>query len=192
MKREYQRDDDFDDDLEVRRGFFYKLLTVTCGGLVGLIPALAGLAVFFDPVRRRGGSGQAAERKFLKVTSLSAVPADGVPRQFPVVADQQDAWTLFPSQRIGSVFLRRTADDEPVQCFTSICPHAGCSVGYSPETGTYKCPCHDSQFSLDGEPIAPTPSPRGLDPLDVEVSDSGDVRVNYVSYYTGKHERKQK
>lgn len=184
-------DQDFDGDIEVRRGFFYKLLTVAFGGIVGVFPVLSGLAVFLDPVKRRRDSG-ASTGDFVKVTSLSSIPADGVPRQFAVVADQQDAWTMFPAQRIGSVFLRRTAEDQPVECFTSICPHAGCSVGYSSETNTYTCPCHNSQFALDGEPIAPTPSPRGMDPLDVEQAENGDIKVKYVSYYPGKHERKIK
>ena len=184
-------DQDLDDDIEIRRGFFYKLGALACGGLVGTFPFLAGLTTFLDPIKRRK-SDDASSGNFVKITSLSSIPADGVPRQFPVVADQQDAWTLFPSQRIGSIFLRRTAEDQPIQCFTSICPHAGCSVGYSSETNTYKCPCHNSQFSLDGDPIAPTPSPRGMDPLDVKLADNGDVQVKYVSFYTGKHERKIK
>ncbi len=175
----------------IRRGFLYKAVTVAFGAVAGLFPALAGLAAFLDPVRRRRASGEAAAN-FVTVTTIQSIPSDGVPRQYPVVADQIDAWTLFPSQRIGSVFLRRTAADQPVQCFTSICPHAGCSVSYSSETDTYKCPCHNSQFSLNGEPIAPTPSPRGMDPLDVEVTENGEVQVNYVSYLTGRHERKAK
>lgn len=187
------QDDDLH-DTEVRRGFFYKLVTIVCGGVVGIVPVLAGLAVYLDPAKRRRDNAEsdADASDYVRVTSLKSIPTDGVPRQFPVIADQRDAWTYFPNQRIGSVFFRRVAEDQPVQCFTSICPHAGCSVGYSSESDTYTCPCHNSQFSLDGEPIAPTPSPRGMDPIEVDVAENGDVRVKYVSYYTGKHERKQK
>ena len=188
----HDRDNDLD-DIEVRRGFFYKFVTIVFGGIVGIVPALAGLAVCLDPAKRRRDSTDAGTSDFVRVTTLQSIPPDGVPRQFPVVADQRDAWTYFPNQRIGSVFLRRISADEPVvQCFTSICPHAGCSVGYTSESDTYTCPCHNSQFSLDGEPIAPTPSPRGLDPLEVDVAENGDVRVKYVTFYTGKHERKQR
>jgi menaquinol-cytochrome c reductase iron-sulfur subunit len=109
-----KHDQDYDAP-EMRRGFFYKLLTVICGAVVGVFPMLAGLAVFFDPVKQKRGAAAAAAGDFLRVASLDSLPADGVPRQFPVVADQQDAWTFFPKQRVGSVFLRRTAADQPEQ-----------------------------------------------------------------------------
>lgn len=30
------------------------------------------------------------------------------------------------------------------------CTHAGCAVGYTAGATSYKCPCHGSQFKLDG------------------------------------------
>ncbi len=170
-------------------------MAIVCGGVVAVFPFLAGIAVFLDPLRRRqranGDTGGDLEG-FVRVASLETVPADGVPRQFPVIADQHDAWTFFPQQRIGSVFLRRDPETKELQCFTSICPHAGCSVDYAAETQTFNCPCHSSQFTSDGQVIPPTPSPRGMDPMEVHVSDNGEILVKYVSYLTGTEERKQK
>ena len=37
----------------------------------------------FDPLRRKGESG-----KLVKVASLDALPMDGVPRVFPILADK--------------------------------------------------------------------------------------------------------
>ena len=177
-----------------RRGFI-KLLAIVCGGLVTLFPFLAGIGVFLDPIRRRqhaNANAGADLEGFVRIAALQSVPADGIPRQFPVIADQHDAWTFFPGQRIGSVFLRRDPADQKLQCFTSICPHAGCSVSYTAETATFKCPCHSSQFALDGQRIPPTPSPRGMDSLEVRVNENDEILVKYVSYLTGIEERKQK
>ena len=126
-----------DTNVAPRRGFI-KLLAVACGGLVTVFPFLTGIGVFLDPIRRRqraDGNTDADLEEFVRVAALQSVPADGIPRQFPVIADQHDAWTFFPKQRIGSVFLRRDPTDQNLQCFTSICPHAGCSVSYTTETG---------------------------------------------------------
>ena len=160
-----------------RRGFL-QLVTAALGGLVALLPALAGLRVFLDPLGKKSAQGD-----FTKVASLANVPDDGVPRQFPVIADKKDAWTFFPKQRIGAVFLRRKPGETQPQCFTSICPHAGCAVSFASETSTYNCPCHSSKFDIEGGRIDPTPSPRDLDPLDVEVNDNGEVLVRYTSFY---------
>ncbi|NCX99196.1 MAG: hypothetical protein EBX35_11645 [Planctomycetia bacterium] len=71
-----------------RRGFLAKVAAVACGGLATLAPVAAGVWAFLDPLRRKGSVAT-----FLPVTELSAIPDDGVPRQFAVIADRIDAWT---------------------------------------------------------------------------------------------------
>ena len=34
-----------------------------------------------------------------------------------------------------------------------LCTHQGCNVIWEPERGIYLCPCHDGQFSAEGEPL---------------------------------------
>jgi hypothetical protein len=66
----------------------------------------AGLLTLLDPLRRKAGiSG------FVHVTSLSALPEDGTPRRFPVIADRVDAWNKFPARadRRGLSSPQRTA-----------------------------------------------------------------------------------
>ena len=60
-----------------RRSLFRSFAAVTIGGLVALFPLAAGLLVFTGPLRRRGASNG-----FVRVTTLDAVPDDGVPRRF--------------------------------------------------------------------------------------------------------------
>src|ERR1700749_4974596 len=97
-----------------RRNFLAKAGAVVIGGIVSLVPFVIGLAAALDPLRRKSDSG-----KFLRIAPLDAVPADGVPRRFAVMADRTDAWTKFPNEPIGSVYLRRTGDQ--VDALNSIC-----------------------------------------------------------------------
>jgi hypothetical protein len=107
---------------EERRDFFKKTAALIIGGITGLFPALAGLAVFFDPLRRKAQAGG-----FIRVTSLVALPKDGVPKKFSIIADSSDAWNKFPQVPVGAVYLRRTGESA-VQAFNVVCPHAGCFV----------------------------------------------------------------
>jgi menaquinol-cytochrome c reductase iron-sulfur subunit len=192
-----------------RRGFFGKLAAVVVGGIVVIFPFAAGLAVFADPLRRRNG-----RNGLIRVASLDAVPTDGTPRKFAVIADRQDAWNDFPAEPIGAVYLRRVtkskqsgaekteatdskadAGDTPtIEALNVICPHAGCFVGFSDSRQEYLCPCHTSAFAIDGDLIS-GPSPRGLDKLECVVREEEGrkvVWVNFKNFYTGISDQKAK
>jgi Rieske Fe-S protein len=168
-----------------RRGFLKGVLALGIGAVAGLIPAGVGVAVLCDPLRRR----QAGAREPVRVASLDTIPADGLPRKFAVLASHADAWNKFPSSPIGAVYLRRTGESA-VQAFSAICPHAGCFVDFIPETRDYLCPCHRSTFSLDGQiKDASSPSPRGLDSLEVEIRNGGEVWVKFQDFVAGRKEK---
>jgi menaquinol-cytochrome c reductase iron-sulfur subunit len=170
-----------------RRDFFARLAAVAIGAIITLFPFVAGLLVFADPLRRRG-----TVRGFLKVTTLDGVSDDGIPRAFPVVAGRSDAWTYWPSQPIGAVFLRRIKGQAKPNAWQAICPHAGCMIDYLTENGIFRCPCHNSAFRLDGAIIAPSPSPRRMDELTCEVRENHGVKeiwVNYESFQSGIAEK---
>jgi len=167
-----------------RRDFFKKALAAMIGTILGLVPAVAGLTVFFDPLRRKAATGGA-----IRVTTLEAVPADGVPRKFPVLATRVDVWNKFSETPIGAVYLRRTGDDK-LQAFNVVCPHAGCFVDFLPERGRFLCPCHNSTFTLAGRIDDPaSPAPRGLDALEVEVRAGKEVWVKFRNFQAGRAEK---
>lgn len=168
-----------------RRNFLVEFWAVVTGGLAGLIPMLAGLAVWLDPLRR-GKATTAAES--IRVAALDAVPADGVPRQFAVIKDKTDAWTYSPNERVGAVFLIRQPGSDAVEAFNCVCPHAGCFIGYDNTSNQFQCPCHTSSFQLDGTIINPSPSPRDMDRLDAETK-SGWVHVAFQNFRVGQHEK---
>jgi menaquinol-cytochrome c reductase iron-sulfur subunit len=165
-----------------RRGFLTCALAIVCGALAMLVPTLAGLAVFFDPLRRKN-----RQTKMIRVATLDALPDDGIPREFPVITERVDAWNR-SREPIGAVYLRRNQGQEKIECWTATCPHAGCFVDFDEETNTFKCPCHNSQFSVEGAIIAPSPSPRPMDTLECKVSQE-EILVNFENFYTGKSEK---
>lgn len=124
----------------------------------------------------------------VRVTSLSVLPADGAPQRFTIRADRKDAWTTYANQPVGAVYLRRVGDE--VTCFNVVCPHAGCFVGIAEDGSRFECPCHKSSFSLDGAIDDPaSPSPRGMDSLDVEVRNGDELWVRFQNFQPGRDEK---
>jgi menaquinol-cytochrome c reductase iron-sulfur subunit len=154
------------------------------GGLAMVTPVAAGILVVLDPLGRN-----ADENAFVRVTTLGSVPEDGLPRKFVVVASRTDAWSRNAAGPIGAVYLRR-AGEKAIQAFNVVCPHAGCFVDFIPSRQSYICPCHNSMFSLDGKISDPrSPSPRGLDQLEVQIRNETEVWVKFENFLAG-HDKK--
>lgn len=166
-----------------RRGFLH-VLAAGMSFVLAAIPLGAGLALFFDPLRRKGNE----KGILVKVANLGQIPADGVPRRFAVVADKTNAWNQTKDQ-IGAVYLRRTKPDAKPECLSDVCPHLGCQVPWV--GGKFSCPCHSSSFEADGVRIDPdhAASPRNMDSLEVDVK-GDDVWVVYQKFAPGTHEKK--
>jgi Rieske Fe-S protein len=163
-----------------RRGFLAKVVAVACGGLATLVPVGAGLWAFLDPLRRTTGAAT-----FLPVADLAAIPDDGVPRQYPVITDRTDAWTGFAAEPVGGVYLRREKGSKEVQALSATCPHAGCFIEMESSGRCFRCPCHNSTFTLDGGIVAPSPSPRAMDALECRVGRNGEVEVKWQKFRAG-------
>lgn len=164
---------------EDRRSFVKEAAAAVLGGSAVLVPAAAGLVAWLDPLGRKGPGGG-----FVRVASLEAVPADSVPRRFPVLADKVDAWTRQSGVPVGAVYLRRMPDNS-LQALNVVCPHAGCFVDYQSERSNYFCPCHNSTFAADGSINDPkSPSPRAMDSLEVEVRGS-EIWVRFQNFQAG-------
>ena len=167
-----------------RRESLRKFLAEMIGGSLMILPLGAGLAVFLDPLNRSTSRGNLA-----RITTLDSLPADGVPRKFPVLATRVDAWNKSPLARVGAVYLRRLADGK-IEALNVVCPHAGCFVDFLPERSAYLCPCHNSVFSLTGQiQDRSSPSPRGMDSLEVELKNEKEVWVKFQNFQAGTSQR---
>ncbi len=169
-----------------RRGFFDRLAAWALGAAAAAVPLASGLVAFLNPLRQTSRSGA-----FLPLTPLDMVPADGTPKKFAVIAGHTDAWTVFPPEPIGAVFLQRVGGNGlsgiPVVAWQVICPHAGCAIDFepSPHGGSFLCPCHAATFNLAGKRAqANSPSPRDMDRLAVEIR-NGEVWVKFETFTVG-------
>lgn len=164
-------------DDDSRRDF---LKTACIGGLgLGLasavgLPAVLTVTYPLDHETVSGATG------FLRV-GKSDLFKPGTPVKVDVFADKRDAWNRIVQVKIGSAWVLRTGD--ALKVFSTVCPHLGCAVDYDDAGPKFKCPCHNSAFSLDGK-VEGGPSPRAMDELDVEEKD-GVVSVRYVRFRQG-------
>jgi len=167
-----------------RRGFLKAALSGVIGTIIGLVPFVSGVVVYFDPLRRKSST-----RGATRVAALEALPPDGIPRKFQIIATRSDAWNKFPDVPVGAVYLRRLPNNQ-VEAFNAACPHAGCFVNYQPETGGYGCPCHNSSFTVGGKIANPSsPAPRGLDSLEVQVREGKEIWVTFQNFEAGKEKK---
>jgi menaquinol-cytochrome c reductase iron-sulfur subunit len=167
--------------VENRRGFCGQIATIVCGAVALLVPAATGVLAFLNPLRQKSQAG-----RFMRLAALDALPEDGTPRKLPVIADRIDAWSRFPAEPIGAVFLRRVGND--VSALQVLCPHANCSINFesSPQGGKFFCPCHAASFNLSGKRTDPTsPSPRNMDTLEVEIRNKNEVWVKFENFRMG-------
>ena len=178
---------------------FLKWLTHGLGALFGVGFGIPAVAYLIDPRNRK-----ARERGFKRVGRLSELQRD-VPHQAVLRDVRRDAWTMYPNDVIGRVWLVRRSDDKAKQpqldVFTTICPHLGCSVNYDVGRKLFICPCHNGTFLLNGEkdPAVPNnPPPRGMDKLEVKLekdpaSPAGKedyfIDVKYENFEQGKEEK---
>lgn len=182
-----------------RRRFLSTAAATVVGAVVALFPMVVGLFTFFDPLGKRKRrvpslvDSNTDGQGYIKVATVDALPDDGTPQLFKVVSDHVDAWTYFPNEPVGAVFLRKVGDPaqaggEAILAFNSSCPHAGCAVAYRPGLEAFRCPCHNSSFSLMGVRSPDSPSARNLDELEVDVRGS-EVWVKFQDYRKGTAEK---
>lgn len=169
------------------------LIAAGCAAIV----AVPGVAYVWATVRRRDASTSIVRR----VAPLAALRV-GQPVALALTGNRQDAWTLYPEELLGRVWLVRKSDEAThaseaeVAAFTTICPHLGCEVQEDPGRKGFYCPCHKARFDLGGSPVSRgdrgerNPAPRGLDSLECRVvqdEPTGEwwVEVKYEKFEHG-------
>ena len=65
--------------------------------------------------------------------------------------------------------------DHDLYAVSAICTHMGCTVDYKKETGQIDCPCHGSQYALDGS-VLRGPAKQPLKRYDV-TTENGQVMI---------------
>ena len=70
-----------------------------------------------------------------------------------------------------------TRIDDKVYALSNICNHAGCDVEYNKGLSHFKCPCHYSEFKLDGSYIK-GPAGRGLDRYNIRLKSKSKLEID--------------
>ena len=61
--------------------------------------------------------------------------------------------------------------------YDALCPHAGCTVGYSAANQVIACPCHGSEFDVATGNVIVGPAAVGLQALTVTEGPNGELYV---------------
>ena len=165
-----------------RRDFLKTAACAVFGGACILPPVVAGLTVLTAPIRVAVSGGVK-----VKLATLDGLPP-GPPRLFAVNVERTDAWTRHERKAVGAVFLERTGE-RTVKALSAACPHLGGSIEYRADKKDFYCPIHDSAFAGSGAVVQPSPASRGLDQLEVEVNEAGEVWVVFQEFKAGTKEK---
>jgi cytochrome b6-f complex iron-sulfur subunit len=68
-------------------------------------------------------------------------------------------------------------DDKGVYALWARCTHLGCTPNWFPAEVRFRCPCHGSNYNLDGDVVA-GPAPKPLWRCAVDVTPEGDLVVD--------------
>ncbi len=171
---------------EPDRRQFIKGASCAIGAAIGAVPMVAGVRVVLNPLGEKN-SGDEAE--FIQLAQLADLKT-GVPKKIPIVDDKTDKWTRYRDVPIGAVYLLKTVKEgkPSVTAFNTVCPHLGCFVDYRTKNQDFFCPCHDSNFALDGK-LKKGVSPRGMDTLTVEIRNEVDVWVKFQRFKANSAEK---
>ena len=169
-------------DEQPDRRQFIKGASCVIGAAIGAVPMAAGVRVALSPLADKEAAEGGAMIRLADLADLADLKP-GVPMKFAIVADKSDKWTRYKDVPVGAVYLVKQKEDakEPVVAFNTVCPHLGCFVDYRKEKQDFFCPCHDSNFALDGK-LKNGVSPRGMDTLEWEIRDTTEVWVKFQRF----------
>jgi Rieske Fe-S protein len=74
----------------------------------------------------------------------------------------------------AGVWLRRKNDDE-LTALDDRCPHLGCRQKWNPGRKRFECPCHGSEFDIEGN-LKLGPATKGMPRLIVDSKEKDKVR----------------
>ncbi len=141
------------------------------GGGLAAVPLIPALGYLVYPLSNTITS---AGDDFIEVGGRAQF-GPTVPIKVDLFADRKDAWSVTRQVKIGSCWVLEREGE--LKAFSTVCPHLGCAIDFDAEASVFRCPCHRSEFDLDGAP-AFGPSPRALDTLEIK-QESELVAIRY-------------
>lgn len=143
---------------DVSRRRFQLAVIYVLSGLIGLLLAVpAAIYLFFPPTSRK-------EEQWVEAGDMAKLEPN-VPEEVVFRKNRVDGWKV--SSEKTTAWVVKKANNEVV-AFSPQCTHLGCAYRYEERKKQFLCPCHSSNFDLDGK-VIDGPAPRPLDRYQVKV-----------------------
>jgi len=161
---------EFIQDARPTRRSFHLALIYILGGIISLALALPTILYLLVPGRLRKQSS------FFDAGDVGQL-TPGQPVEMSFQRSRLDGWKLTTEKKTAWVVK---APDNKIVAYSPSCTHLGCAVHWETGESRFKCPCHGSDFALDGKVLA-GPAPRPLDQYLTKIENNrlqiGDLKV---------------
>jgi menaquinol-cytochrome c reductase iron-sulfur subunit len=144
---------------QTRRTFYVSVVNLL-GGLMAA--AMAVPAALYLAVRPKS----AEDSDWVEVTDFSQLKVN-TPTEVLYDRKRVDGWRKVTEK--SSAWVVRT-EDRNVIAYMPACTHLACAYHWENQGKKFVCPCHGSEFSLEGKVLA-GPAPRPLDRFLTKVQD---------------------
>jgi menaquinol-cytochrome c reductase iron-sulfur subunit len=134
-----------------RRGFMSRA-TEILGACIAAGLAIPAIAYLLRPARSVAPGG------FVDVLDLTQLKLKK-PEEVTFQRIRKDGWKLLTEK--STAWVVKLSENEVV-AYSPQCTHLGCAYSFSEEKNEFVCPCHTTNFSIDGKVLG-GPAPRPLD-----------------------------
>lgn len=148
-----------------RRSFQIGFIYAIFGAITAAIAVPAGVYLLFPPNTRKNAN-------WIDASDLNSIPP-GVPTEVSFQHKRVDGWKI-TSEKATAWIVRPEAGNDVI-AFAPQCTHLGCAYHWEAQDKAFVCPCHNSEFAMDGKVLG-GPAPRPLDRYEVKVED-GRVKI---------------
>jgi menaquinol-cytochrome c reductase iron-sulfur subunit len=134
------------------RRAFHLAVVYLLGAIIALAMAIPTALYLLVPPKPRKGSG------WIDAGDISQL-TPGVPLALSFQESRLDGWRLETEKKTAWVVKESNGK---IAAFGPQCTHLACAYHWEMEAGKFMCPCHGSEFSIEGKVLA-GPAARPLD-----------------------------
>ncbi len=158
-------------DVPTRRSFHIGLIYAIWGVITAAVAIPAGVYLLFPPNTRK-------DADWIDATDVDSVPPD-VPTEVSFQRRRVDGWKITSEKATAWVVRTENQNkDQQVVAFAPQCTHLGCAYHWEAQDKLFLCPCHNSEFAMDGKVLG-GPAPRPLDRYQVKV-EAGRIKIGSI------------
>jgi menaquinol-cytochrome c reductase iron-sulfur subunit len=143
------------------RRAFYLAAIYALGGIISLALAIPTAIYLLVAPRPRGDAGWIDAGDITQLTP-------GMPMSVSFEQNRMDGWRLDTEQK--TAWVVKTPDNK-VLAFGPQCTHLACAYHWETSESKFVCPCHGSEFSIDGKVLA-GPASRPLDQYQTKIENN--------------------